>query len=122
MVSVVPAAQCVRGGDLVPGDVLGDRPQRLGEGAHDVLDLGGPPGDEVEPGAAPEGRTVDDPIEAVAQQGGQQVLDGVQARRGDGVLVGLDQSEVEVGDRVPPCPLLARDEAHVGRLHPGVVQ
>jgi hypothetical protein len=102
VVAVVPAAEGVSGRDFVPGDGLGNGAQRLRECPDNLLNLGSSPGDEVEPRAAPERGAVDDPVEAVAQQGGKQVLDGVQASGGEGVLVGLDQPEVEVGDCVPP--------------------
>ncbi|MBG9885535.1 hypothetical protein ABE10_02815, partial [Bacillus toyonensis] len=72
--------------------LLGDEPQALADRDHHIRDVRAPPGDEVEAGAAAEGRDVDDAVEAVPQHRGQQVLDRMQPRGGDLALVGLHEA------------------------------
>ena len=76
----------------------------------------------MEARAAAERRAVDDAVDAVAQQGCEEVLDGVQTRGRDLAAVRLNEAHVEIRNLVALRADLDVDEAHVGRLHGGMVQ
>ena len=65
----------------------------------------------MEARAAAERRAVDDAVDAVTQQRGEQVLDRVQTRGRDFAAVGLDEAHVEIRDLVafgPASTLMRR--------------
>ena len=122
VIAVVAAGVHVRSRNVLPGRLLGDGVQRRGDSGSHLLDAGGTPHDEVEARAAAERRAVDDAVDAVTQQRGEQVLDRVQTRGRDFAAVGLDEAHVEIRDLVALRAGLHVDEAHVRCLHGCMVQ
>ena len=76
----------------------------------------------METGAAAERRAVDVAGDALTQQHGDGVLDGVQAAGGDGLLVRLGQAQIVIGDHVAVRARFSVDVTHVRRLDLGVIK
>ena len=119
MVPVVAALPEARPGDLplVGEDVL----QGLGEGLEDLFLPHGAFHHQVKPRAAAHGGEVNDPREVVPQIPREEVLQGVQGPRGQGLPVGLGKPQVVLLHHAPREGLPPR-QAHVGGLDLGVVQ
>ena len=73
-------------------------------------------------GAAAERRAVDVAGDALTQQHGDSVLDGVQAAGGNRLLVRLGQTKIIVGNHVAVRTRFRVNVTHVRRLDLGVIQ
>ena len=122
MVAVVAAAFHRGGRHVVPLGLERDELQRFLERLRHVLGRMLPPCEQMETSAAPERRAVDVAGDALAQQHGDRVLNRVQARRGDRVLVRLHKAQVVVRNHIAVGAGLRVDEPHIRGLDLGVVE
>ena len=80
------------------------------------------PHNHVKTGAAAKRRAVNHTINALANQHGQQMLDGMQAGSWNGIFIRLNQTDIKIGNDVSFGTSFLSDEADIRRFDNGMIQ